>query len=440
MLAPKRLARTPTLLLLLLAAALPSRAEVSDPASPNPEKVSGSITVWSWNIAAEALSNLVPAFNRRYPQVKVNVVNMGHGDVRDRALVVCAAGGRGLPDIVTIENQAAEQFWLQFPSCFMDLNRLGFASINARFPAFQKIGLSAGAKTYAMPWDAGPSAVFYRRDLFKIAGIDPQSIHTWDDFIAAGKRLKAATKGKVAMIQDDKGNDDALFRQLAVQNGCFYFSNDGESVTISQPGCVEALETIKKMWDAGIVSSAGWDQKIQSFKAGLTATEVYGGWYAGTISNNAPDQAGKWGVFRLPAFRPGGRRASNTGGSSLAISSKSQNAQAAYAFIFYALATREGQVSMLKHRGLVPALLSATDDPYVSAPQSYWGGQAIWAELLGTLKDVPTYRPTRYYYEAAGISVIALSNYIDGKYPSAAAALKVAADRIAASTGLPVAK
>src|SRR3972149_5944544 len=79
---------------------------------------SGEITVWSWNIAAEALDMLVPDFNKKYPDVKVTVVNMGHGDVRDKALAGCAAGGTDLPDVVTVENDEAEVYWARFPDCF----------------------------------------------------------------------------------------------------------------------------------------------------------------------------------------------------------------------------------------------------------------------------------------------------------------------------------
>ena len=32
--------------------------------------------------------------------------------------------------------------------------------------------------------------MFYRADLFKEAGIDPNSIETYDDYIAAGKKLQ----------------------------------------------------------------------------------------------------------------------------------------------------------------------------------------------------------------------------------------------------------
>ena len=38
---------------------------------------SGEITVWSWNIAAEALDMLVPDFNGKYPDVKVTVDEHG---------------------------------------------------------------------------------------------------------------------------------------------------------------------------------------------------------------------------------------------------------------------------------------------------------------------------------------------------------------------------
>ena len=38
---------------------------------------------------------------------------------------------------------------------------------------------------------------------------------------------------------------------------------------------------------------------------------------------------------------------------------------------------------MLKEFGLVPSLLSALDDPFVKEPLPYWGGQAVWADILG---------------------------------------------------------
>ena len=183
------------------------------------DKPSGEITVWSWNIAAEALDMLVPDFNKQYPDVKVTVQNMGHADVRDKALAGCAAGGTDLPDVVTIENGEAEVYWARFPDCFVNLTELGVEKYKSAFPEFKWPELMAGDAIYSLPWDSGPAIVFYRRDLYQQAGVDPAKIETWDDFLEAGKKVLAATDGKVKMGTIDVGADDAWFRMLANEQG-----------------------------------------------------------------------------------------------------------------------------------------------------------------------------------------------------------------------------
>ena len=200
---------------------------------------SGEITVWSWNIAAEALDMLVPDFNKKYPDVKVTVVNMGHGDVRDKALAGCAAGGTDLPDVVTIENSEAEVYWARFPDCFANLKEFGVEKYKDAFAPFKWAELSAGDAIYSLPWDSGPAVVFYRRDLYEKAGVDPASIKTWDDFIEAGKKILAATDGKVKMGTINLSDDDAWFRPLANQQGCSYFDptrrdDDGQPARLRQ--------------------------------------------------------------------------------------------------------------------------------------------------------------------------------------------------------------
>ena len=399
---------------------------------------SGTITVWGWNTAAEALEHIVPDFNKQFPGVQVKVVNMGHSDLHDRVAADCAAGGTDMPDVTIVENQEAELLWSRFPECFADMKPLGYDSYKGKFPAFKETELQAGGKVFAMPWDSGPVMVFYRRDLYGKAGIDPAAIATWDDFIAAGKKLSAATGGKTKMATMGKGSDDEWFRMLAVQNNCFYFSNDGTSVTVNQPGCVEALTVVKQVWDAGIINVGGWDEQIQFDKSGDAASQLYGGWYEGTIRSNDPDQSGQWGAYQMPALKQGGNRASNIGGSSLAIASASTNKAAAWAFVSYALGTDDGQIGMMKYRGLVPSLLSAVNAPYVKESQPYWGGQAVWADMLATLPKIPPYNSTPYFTDGRGIMKVVVNDYLDGKYKSAKEALDAAAKQFADASGLPV--
>jgi len=193
------------------------------------------------------------------------------------------------------------------------------------------------------------------------------------------------------------------------------------------------------MMDAGVLAVGGWNDQIQNIKAGTVASALYGGWYEGTIRSNAPEESGKWGVTLMPAAA-GAARAANWGGSSLAMTTSGKNHDAAWAYVQYALATNEGQISMLKNRGLVPSLLSALDDPFVKAPQPYWGNQAIWTDVLGTMKNVNPYRGTQFYSEVRGTIVVkAINDYLNGTYKSAKEALDAAAKQISSATGLPLA-
>ena len=76
-----------------------------------------------------------------------------------------------------------------------------------------------------MPWNSGPVVMFYRRDFYEKAGVDPEGIKTWDDFIAAGKKVMEANPG-VVMAQGDLNGDTEWFRMLANEQGCSYYADD----------------------------------------------------------------------------------------------------------------------------------------------------------------------------------------------------------------------
>jgi len=398
-----------------------------------------TITVWSWNIAATGLRATVEEFNKKYPDIDVQIEDLGNDQVLIKSLASCTIGGDGLPDIVTIENGEAELYWYRFPDCFTNLTDLGYtAQMQARFPDFKRTELEVGDVAYAVPWDSGPVTMFYRRDFYEKAGVSPDDIKTWDDFIESGQKIMAANPG-VVMAQADFSGDSEWFRMLANEQKCGFFADDGAAITINQPGCVLALEKIKQMKDAGLLTTATWDEKIQSNSAGKVASQLYGGWYDGTLRSESPDLAGKWGVYRMPSLTQDGLRAANLGGSSLAIASVSQNKEAAWKFVEHALLTNEGQIAMLKNSGLVPSLLSAIEDPFVQEEQPYYGGQKIWADILATLPQIDPSRGTEFYTDANAIFVATQIKYFAGDYDSAQAALDDAAKQVERATGLPIA-
>jgi ABC-type glycerol-3-phosphate transport system substrate-binding protein len=59
------------------------------------------------------------------------------------------------------------------------------------FDASNEFGVAPGI--YGVPIDVNAMEIFYNKDLFKQAGLDPeQPPKTWDEFLAAGKKLRSA--------------------------------------------------------------------------------------------------------------------------------------------------------------------------------------------------------------------------------------------------------
>jgi len=398
-----------------------------------------TLTVWVWDINKPALESTIESFQAMHPGVEVIVEDIGNQNAYDRGLAGCAAGGFGMPDVYLVENNEAEVFWAQFPDCFLDLRELGASDLLPLFPAFKWAELTAGEAIHAIPYDSGPTAIFYRRDLYEQAGIDVNAIETWADFIAAGQAMNAATDGAVKMGTVAKGADDEWFRMLANQADCFYFDDDASQVTVAQSGCVLALETLKDLYDADVLAVGGWVEQIQLIQNSAAASAFFGSWYGGVIQAEAPDQSGLWGVYLTPALEPGGVRASNLGGSALAIPASTAHPELAYDFVVNALADEENQLRILFDYGLTPSLLSLLDSPALDQGVEFFGGQPVWSLILGTLGDVPAVAGTAFFQEAREVMIGVVNTYLDGGFASAQAALDQAARQISQATGLPIA-
>ena len=342
--------------------------------SSSPPK--GEITVWSWNIAAKSLHHLAPIFEQQHPSVKVDV-DMTGARMQSR-LMLSLAAGVGAPDVSQFELSDAPRYIAT--GRLTDLTPVA-AKYKALFPAAQWDNCTWHGRVYAIPWDVGPCAVFYKRDLFHRYGIDPAKIETWDDYIEAGKEIVRKSGGRTKMLPLGSNSLRPMFEMLIQQNGGQVFDEQGR-IAINSPQTRQALAVIQTMRTAGICSDITlWSQE---FLAGLNdesiATYPIAIWFAGTIKDTVKDYAGKkaeWGVFRLPAITPGGLRVANLGGSVLVIPAQCRNKAAAWAFVEYALCTNEGQIAQYRSMSLFPAFLPAMQSPDLDDPDPFFGGQRV---------------------------------------------------------------
>ncbi|MFF0739762.1 ABC transporter substrate-binding protein [Streptomyces sp. NPDC004111] len=392
-------------------------------------QLQGSITVWSWDVAAKAMTRLAADFRRKHPGVTVKITDIGYDSAYDK-ITVGLRGGSGLADVLTVEGPRMATYMGTFPQGFYDLSKLAGPHEKDFDKAAWKMVVNPQGKVVALPWDIGPCGLFYRSDYFRQAGIKAGSIKTWDDFVAAGEQLKKRT-GRKMLILDPV--EDSTFAMLLQQQGQ-HFYKDGK-VAVDTPEGVRAATLLKTLADKGLVDyRKQWDGLVTGTKEGKGATCPTAAWWMGTLATDMPELKGRFGVMPLPAFTAGGTRTSNSGGSVLAVPAQSKNPELAWAFVEFLLANAPNQVSMLKQEGLFPAYLPALADPYLKSPQEYFGGQSalkLFADLA------PSTPPVEYNKDGAKASDIMYSAItgilLRGKDP--AQSLRTAAGQISAATG-----
>jgi lactose/L-arabinose transport system substrate-binding protein len=141
---------------------------------------------------------------------------------------------------------------------------------------------------------------------------------------------------------------------------------------------------------------------MAGFNGDTIATYPCAVWLGGTIKDTTgtygKDKA-QWGVFNLPALERGGLRTSNLGGSVLVIPDQCPSKEAAWAFVEYALCTREGQVAQYANYDLFPAYLPALDDPFFQQGDPFYGGQKVRALFAAAVNGIPVLHRTPDWVE-----------------------------------------
>ncbi len=403
-------------------------ASVSASAEPT-----GSITVWSWDVAATALKRLATEYEASHPDTSIDVVDIGYDNAYDKISVGLQAGS-GLPDLVTIETDHASGYLGEFPQGFVNLDSV-IGDKKADFdPSKWAAATGADGGIYMIPWDSGTVALYYRSDYLKTAGVDPDSLTTWDALIAAGEKIKAATGHTLMSIDVSTG---ATFGMLMQQQGAWIFNDQGE-ITVNSDQAVQALTVLKTMHDKGLLKNVkGWDGRVSSTKAGDSAVNPEAVWWIGTLEGDMPELSGKFGVVPLPAFGDSARTAAN-GGSNLAVPSQAKNPTLAADFAAWALADSANQASMMKDEGLFPSYLPALTEPIFTESSEYFGGQKVYELFATETAEIPAVNYTSDASKASDIvgnAVVAA--VLNGKDPKTV--LDDAAQQIATATGRQIA-
>lgn len=403
---------------LVLVALLTFRVAAAEPFEmpPNtaPEQIKGEITVWAWNIAAASLKEVLPQFNEKFPNVKVNVLPT-MANVQSRFLLSLAAGV-GAPDITQL--LLSETVRYISTKRMLDLTAVAAKYEKDFIPSFWENCVYED-RIYAIPWGSGPCAVFYKRHIFERYGIDPNEIETWDDYIETGKVILKKSNGKTKMfhlpIVGAPSGLALMFEILLQQNGGQIFDSEGR-IVINSERCLQAMKLLRKMLESGITINEElfMHAHYASLKNDTVATYPLAAWWGGSIKDYAPETAGDWGVFRFPALEPGGLRTSNLGGSALVIPDQCKQKEAAWAFIEFVLCRPEIQNIQYRAFDLIPCLTPSFNDPFYDQPDPFFGGQKVRRLFTQDIEKIHPLNRNKDWLEGFGYVSLYLSEWAAG--------------------------
>ncbi len=348
--------------------------------------IKGYIVVGGWPSGDDGFKAAMEGFNAMYPNIEVEL-SFTDTTAHHQALQTSLAAGSGAPDVAMVEGAYIAQYKNSTALC--DLNQFGAQDYAKDFGPFkwnQAIS-DDGTRMVAIPWDLGPTLLYYRSDVFEEVGLDPdpaavtEKMSTWDGFLEICE--KVSIPGQRWALPSAAYPYEWMFINRD------YF-DEKLNLVLEREGDIDCLnaciEIRKNGWDMNVDMWSG--EAYAAYQAGTCVMVAAGSWFSGFLKTDIdPDGAGHWRAVALPAGMP----ATNWGGSFLVIPEQSQNKEAAWAFLTYMLCTAEGQNAMFKAVDYFPAYEPAwTADPALyEEGDPYFGGEAPNALAAKIAAQVP---------------------------------------------------
>ncbi|MGH3417422.1 MAG: ABC transporter substrate-binding protein, partial [Actinocrinis sp.] len=331
-----------------------------------------TITVWAW---APQTKDIVAAFEKKYPNVTVNLVNAGTATTEYTKLQNAVKAGSGEPDVAQIEYYALPQFALT--GALANLDDYGLSSLKSQYSAAVWGSVEINGHLVGLPQDTGPMALFYNKKVFDKYGLTVPS--TWADYVADAKKLHAADPKEY--LTNDTGDPGFVTSMIWDAGGKPFQTSGTANVTVDSqdPGTKQFAGTWNQLVGQGLLDPvSSWsDQWYAGLGNGDIASLVIGAWMPGNLESGVAAGSGDWRVAPMPTWSAGGPAATaENGGSSDTVLKGSKNPLAAAGFVQF-MNAGDGE-TVFANEGGFPSLNSVLNSSaFLNAAPAYFGGQKI---------------------------------------------------------------
>jgi multiple sugar transport system substrate-binding protein len=208
-----------------------------------------TVTMWSFLDPAKksprevALRQIIDNFERGNPGIKIKVDPQIFSELGTKFLLGHRTGAA--PDVTFVNGENLTG--LIKAGAAADLQQLFLARWTKEADAdmYVRAGWDAplvDGKRYAVPLFQGSTVLYFRKDLFRQAGIDPATLKTWDDFTEAAKKLTTGNVWGLAtpLATERTGGTSSMLSMLTAAEGAAW-DEQGCKPRYATPGGVKVI-------------------------------------------------------------------------------------------------------------------------------------------------------------------------------------------------------
>jgi multiple sugar transport system substrate-binding protein len=324
------------------------------------ELTSGPIDIWYSTNEQEIAwaESVVDAWNADHPDEQVTAAAIPSGKSSEDAISAAITAGNTPCLVYNTAPAAVPAFQKQgglvnISATFEDgesfvTERSGDAADGFRSP---------DGDLYQVPWKANPFMLYYNKDVFAAAGLDPENptLSTYDDVLAAAAAIKASGAADYVLYPPASGDyTNSLFDFypfFLANSGGTQLVSDGAAAFTSDEG-FETLEFWKTLYAEGYSSAEAYsgDAWAGPFADGVSALGIAGPWGAGAFDGKVD-----YGIVPLPTAEGTAAEDTYTFGDSknVGLYTSCENKQTAWDFVKFSM-DADNDLALLEGTGQFP--------------------------------------------------------------------------------------
>lgn len=295
------------------------------------------------------VDKLVTDFQVEHPEIKVNAIYSGnYSDTMTKAMTALKGGTPPHMSVIL----STEIFTLIDNDAIVAFDDLASSDadkkwMNSFYPALME-NARTDNKTWSIPFQRSTIVMYYNKDAFKKAGLDPEHAPaTWEELVEMGKKLTVKdAQGKVkqwGVKIPSTGYPYWMFGALTRQNSEVLMNGNGTETYFNKPGVVKALSFWQDLGKKHKIMPEGtieWGTLRSDFLEQKTAIMWHSTGNLTAVKKNAKFD---FGVAMLPA---GLERGTPTGGGNFYVFKNSNAEERAAALTFIKWMTQPERTAM----------------------------------------------------------------------------------------------